>query len=388
MQSKPNSCFPIHNKMKKSILYILPVVLMLSCSEESTPAADQSASPAENTIQLNDVQASALQIETDSLRKEKISAVIRLNGRAELPPQNMFSVSVPVGGYLKTLNILPGKLVRKGEILATLEDPAYVQLQQDYLVANQELKMQESEYLRLKALNQNKASSDKELVQAQTAYESTKIACASLQEKLRLIHIDGSKLNASSISSVISLPAPSDGMITEVNAHIGQYLNPSDIIYSLSRSEGLYLKLLAFEKDLPYLHVGQAVVAESSSTGTSIQANISYINSNLQENGSAEVIASVESGSNNLIPGQYLQAEIHSDENVRYVMPEESIVHFEGQDFIFLQGEKNEYTMQQITTGVNTNGLVELTNPEFLAGKRIVTKGAYSLLMTMKNKAE
>ena len=68
------------------------------------------------------------------MRKE-ISSILKLNGIVDVPPQNMVSISVPLGGYLRSTSLLPGMHVRKGDVIAVMEDQQYIQLQQDYLTA-------------------------------------------------------------------------------------------------------------------------------------------------------------------------------------------------------------------------------------------------------------
>ena len=79
----------------------------------------------------------------------------------DVPPQNIVSVSFPLGGYLKTTRLLPGMHVSKGEVIAMMEDQSLVQLQQDYLMAVARLQWLEKEYERQKLLNENKVNADK-----------------------------------------------------------------------------------------------------------------------------------------------------------------------------------------------------------------------------------
>lgn len=44
--------------------------------------------------------------------------------------------------------------------------------------------------------------------------------------------------------------------------------------------------------------------------------------------------------------------------------------------------------MIQVTTGISDDQFTEILKPEILKDKKIVQKGAYSLLMMLKNKAE
>ena len=85
--------------------------------------------------------------------------------------------------------------ISKGEVIATMEDQQYIQLQQDYLTAKAHFSSIEAEYIRQKELNASKASSDKVFQKAETEYISQKILINSLAEKLKLIGINRSLAN-------------------------------------------------------------------------------------------------------------------------------------------------------------------------------------------------
>jgi cobalt-zinc-cadmium efflux system membrane fusion protein len=136
----------------------------------------------------------------------------------------MVSISVPLGGYLKSTKLLPGMKVKKGEVIANIEDQQYIQLQQDYLTAKSKLSYIEKEYQRQKELNQSKASSDKVFQETETTYQGQKILVKSLSEKLRLISINPDKLDENNLSRSINLYAPIDGFVSTVNVNIGKYV--------------------------------------------------------------------------------------------------------------------------------------------------------------------
>lgn len=67
---------------------------------------------------------------------------------------------------------------------------------------------------------------------------------------------------------------------------------------------------------------------------------------------------------------------------------EEAIVSFEGANYVFIAGLPNQFNMVAIETGLKENGFIEVKNKNTFDGKQIVTKGAYTLLMALKNKTE
>src|SRR5690606_12587419 len=140
-----------------------------------------------------------------------ISPVLKLNGKIDVPPQSMVSISVPYGGFLKSTTLIPGMRVKKGDVLAVLEDVQFIQLQEDYLTAKAKYTLYESEYKRQKEINQSKASSDKLFEQAKANYELQMVVIKSLEEKLKLIGLQPGNLTAQNISKSIRIYSPING---------------------------------------------------------------------------------------------------------------------------------------------------------------------------------
>src|SRR3954451_6381160 len=163
--------------MKHAII-IIALAIFVACSsksdQETKTEADSTTTPKRNEtiVQLTDAQVLNAGIRTGKAEQRTISTILKVNGFIDVPPQNIVSVSVPMGGYLKTTKLLPGMYVSKGQSIAVIEDPQYIQLQQDYLTAKARLSFSEGEYNRQKTLNQSKATSDKQFQQTEADYNS------------------------------------------------------------------------------------------------------------------------------------------------------------------------------------------------------------------------
>jgi cobalt-zinc-cadmium efflux system membrane fusion protein len=305
----------------------------------------------------------------------------------DVPPQNMISVSIPLGGYLKSTNMLPGMQVRKGQVLAMVEDQHYIQLQQEYLITLSRKIFAEQELQRQKELNVGRAGSDKALQMAETEHRSLQISAGALAEKLRLIGINPQTLNENNISRQIAVHSPIDGYISKVNRNIGSYINPSDVLFELIDPNNIHLSLTVFEKDLNKLSIGQKVIAfTNNQPDKKYDLEISLISQDLSADRSAEIHCHFEQGTRDLLPGTYMNAEImltHSPENT---LPENSIVSFEGKQYVFIEKSKLSYEMTEVSVGDTENGFTAIQTD--LGKQQIVTNGAYSLLMQLKNVAD
>jgi cobalt-zinc-cadmium efflux system membrane fusion protein len=374
-------------KMKN--LFIIPLVLLfLRCGSKETKVESTETAPLIESmkVSLTTAQFDNAGIVLGKPEKREISEILKLNGKIDVPPQNLVSVSIPMGGYLKTTDLLPGMVVRKGQVIATLEDQQYVQLQQDYLLIKVKLKTVEAEYFRQKELNASKASSDKVFQQAEAEFKNARINLKALDQNLQIIGINPDRLDESKISKRISIFSPIDGYVAKVNANIGKYLTPSEVLFELVNVADIHLNLRVFEKDLSKLAIGQKLVAfNNNDPDKKYPCEILLIGHSLTAEKNTEVHCHFKKYDNSLVPGMYMNAEIELKNVNAITVPEESVVRFGNFEYIFVELKKNQFEMIEIKTGAKENGYVEILNNEKLDNQTIVIKGAYSLLMKLKN---
>ena len=377
---------------KKKIILLVFMSTLFSCNTSTTTERHLAAPEyvtAETSVSLTEAQAKNANIVIAKIEQRTISSKLKVNGKIDVPPQNMISVSVPMGGYLKYTKLLPGMHISRGEVIAVMEDQQYIQLQQDFLMAKAHLVFSSKEFERQKELNQSKASSDKVFQQAEADFTSTKINVKALSERLKLISIDPDKLDETTISRSINIYSPIEGYVSEVLVNIGKYTQPSEVLFELINPTDIHLALTIFEKDLNKISIGQKVMAYTNNQpDKKHECEIILIGKNLSADRSTEVHSHFEKYDKSLFPGMYMNAEIELSNTQVYALPEEAIVRYENAQYIFIQEKGNNFTMQEVKTGNTESGFTEIISGESLTEKNIAVKGAFTILMKMKNTEE
>ena len=374
--------------MRTSIIFLVFILFAACGSKQNEDAKLEYVSIKGQLVSLTDAQFKNSSIVVSKMEQHSISSIIKVNGKIDVPPQNMVSVSMPLGGYLKTTKLLPGMHIAKGEVIATMEDLQYIQLQQEYLTTKSKLLFAETELARQKELNHSKASSDKILQQAQMDFSSQKITLSALAEKLKLININPQTLTENTLSKSVNIYSPIDGFVSKVNVNIGKYVNPSDILFELVNTTDIHLNIKVFEKDLDNLSIGQKVIAYNNQSNKKHICEIILISQDLSLERTAEVHCHFNDYDKTLLPGMYMNAEIETTKGNAMVLPEEAIVNFEGKDYVFVQLKEKEFMLTEVKMGIKQEGFFEINNGDSFGQKLIVTKGAYTLLMELKNKSE
>jgi membrane fusion protein, heavy metal efflux system len=375
------------------IFAIAGISLMLACTankKEEQKAVASSVKP--DSAILNVVRLTAEQLKTANLsigqvQNKEMHQVLKVNGLIDVPPSNIVSISIPLGGYLKKTNLIPGMFVKKGALLAVIEDPIYIQIQQDYLTAKSRLAYLDADFVRQRDLNVTKSTSDKIYQLAKSDFESQKYLVKSLEEKLKLIGIDPTQLNETTISRSINFNAPISGYVTKVNVNIGKYVTPTDVLFEIVDPSDLQVRLIIYENDVPNLKIGNEVVfTTNNDISKEYVAHVAVITPNINEERTTDVHCHLVNENVRLYPGTYVNAEIALNNAKVDALTEESIVKWENKPFVFVKQPDQTYKLVAVELGVSTNGFTEIkTN---LKGQDIVLKNAYTLLMKLKNSAE
>jgi len=354
-------------------------------SEEAT--ADSAAN--ENTVVLTQAQLNQAKLTTGKITPRNMSAVIRVKGKIDVPPQRMLSVSVPLGGYLQSTRLLPGMRVEKGDVIAVVTGEQYIQLQQDYLMAKEKQQLLELDYKRQRELVQSQSASQKSFQQVASDYASQQVLVQSLYQKLKLAGIAPETLNKDNISSGISVKSAISGYVAAVHVNIGKYLNPTDVLFEIINTEDIHLALTIFEKDIPFLRVGQEVVAYTNEQPqVRHRCRILLIGREIAENRSIEVHCHFDQESVRLLPGTYMNAEVMIKNQQLNVLPEEAIVQYSNRKYVFVQTDSLQYSLREVQTGITENGFTVVSGAGITTNDQVVIKGSYTLLMMLKNKQE
>lgn len=249
------------NKQYINILFsLLFAGIGLSCEKKAAEEQTEVVS----AIQLTDEQKQNAGITFGQLEEKELPQEVSCNGLVDVPPISLASISLPISGYIKsTTELLPGKKVAKGEVLATIASLEYIQMQQDYLQASSQLALLSGEKSRQQVLTNEEVGSKKKLQQAEADLGNLQAQQKGLALKLELLGCDMKALASGSISSTIKVKAPIEGFIQKVDISIGKYINPTDVIATMVGVNHKHVELKVFEKDLVNLKIGQSIKIEA-----------------------------------------------------------------------------------------------------------------------------
>lgn len=370
--------------------------------DDKTAKSEPKETVSTKEVELNEAQYKAAGVELGTFAMKNLSDVVNANGYTKLPPQNQADVSVHLTGIVKSINVIEGQAVKKGQVLATIESPEFAKLQEAYQTSKSNLEFLTLEYERQKTLSEENVNSKKIFQKTKADFETEKARLSSLKQQLSLLNLNGSS-NAGSIMPVV---APISGFITEINIKIGSNAEVGKPLLSIVDNSQLHVDLLVYEKDLQKVKPGQNIrFVLTNQDNTEIKGKVFNVGKAFEnETKSVAVHADIINKSQTLIPGMYVNALIDVGAKDVQALPLDAIVKAEGREFIFIleegheeethdaeeghsheDGHKHEeagkmYHFQRIEvkTGTSQLGYVQVSVLQKIdANAKIVLKGAY-----------
>src|SRR5690606_17110642 len=319
-------------------------------------------------------------IQIGEVTKRPMSEEIHVNGKLALAPQNIVTVSFPLGGYLKENRLLPGKKLTRGETIAIIEHEDLVLLQENYLISKIELSTVSQNLDRQKELNLSKISSDKILQEAEEKFQTQKVRVKGLEEKLKLIGINPDNLNYNNISRSVALRSPITGYVSKVNYNTGRYLQPEDEIFELINPEGMHVNLTIYEQNLNKIKPGlKAEFYTGNNTEDIFTGIVKMITPNMNNDQTATVICEISNPSSGLTPGMFVTGKILTEEKEAYVISEEALVRKGDESFIIEVFSDSLFIPVPVIRGLKEGKLISVTpvRNEQIEGCKFITKNPF-----------
>lgn len=366
--------------------------LASGCGSESGQEAaggDNEPRPASNEVRLTAQQMASNGFKEGGFTLRQFHHSIKANGMLDVPPENSVAISAYFGGYVKELKLLPGQSVQKGQELLVLENPEFIQLQQDYLEAQGQLRYLQSDYERQSALVKGNVASEKKYLKAESDYLVMKARYEALSKKLSMLGIDAEKMKSGDIVSSVSIKAPIAGYVSSILAEKGMFLAPSDIALTLVNTRHIHLELNVFEKDVMEVAEGQEVIFHLQDNPTvEYQGKVHLVGKTVaEEDRSIRVHVHItdEEKLPNLVPGMYAEAVIRTETNESEALPESAVVK-EGEAEVVLVKVRQEdsdevFSKRKVIVGKTEGGYVEVQNAaDFGKDASFLLSGAFNLI--------
>lgn len=339
-------------------------------------------------IPLSEKQMKAVDLKMGVVENKELDATISANGTLVLRAQSLGNVSSLMGGVVKSILVKEGQMVKKGQVVATIENTDVVTWQRDYYTAYRESEMARLEMERQKSLQQAGAGIKKTLQQAEKEYRVAQANLVGTGKQLQQLGISTAEVAKGKFTTVFPLRAPISGTVSEMVASLGSYADMQTPLMKIRNNNDVECDLNVFEKDINKIQVGDKVLLSvTNQPGVKVSGHVSGMNEYFNK-GTKSVAVHVRLDATRnakLFDGMYVAGQIATGRQLCTTLPSKAIVSADGKQYIFalngtLKGSNYSFSRHEVTTGVSNDGYTEVSLCKHIQkGQKIVTKNAFYL---------
>ena len=340
----------------------------------------------EGEIHLTKAQIETMNIQFGDFSKIKINDYINATGTLGLPPNALNSVSAKASGFIKnSKKYVEGSYVKKGVIMAYLENPEFIQHQREYLEVAAELVFDNQELARQKTLVEANAGIEKNVQKLQSEVNRKTATLKGIAKQLAYLGIKVANLSSDNIVERIPIYAPMRGYITSIKMHNGMYVTPDVELMEIVDENHLHLELDIFEKDIANIKEEQRISYTVPALGNQVyEGEVHVIGKEFNTaNKTVRIHGHLEKERPKFIKDLFVEAKIWLNDQTVQALPEKAIIKDGTSSYIYVtneQGDGEEAKFEQIMVipGTTDKGFtaIKLIN-EIPKGMKIVTDGAY-----------
>jgi membrane fusion protein, heavy metal efflux system len=257
--------------------------------------------------------------------------------------------------------------VQKGQVLAVLEHPDYIALQEDFAEVANHLDFLEQEYNRQKKLFENNVGAGKDFQKVKADYNTARAKYEGLKSRLTLLRLSPEKVKAGTISNSIDIVSPINGFMNEVKIKMGTYVGAQDKLFEITDNSQIHADFMVYEKDVHLLKEGQKIhFTVANRPGEEFLATIFAIGKEFESSTRAvHIHASLDEKVSGLIPGMYITGHIHTNDHYTKALPNDAVVAEGTKSYIFVVDNDalNEIHETKEAAGVENHDAHENEHP-------------------------
>jgi len=359
--------------------------VLASCHGSEFKAGANSDKPSSsNNAELFTIppdQMSHVQVFT--VQPTTLTRSLRLTGAVAYNSFRTTPVITQVSGPVSRIVVVPGQKVHQGEPMLYVASPDYSQLRSNYLKAKAAYALAQKAFVRAQDLYQHHAIAEQNLEQAQSAEVQASGDLVAAQSALKVMGVaDPDALIQGPPSFEVPLRAPVSGLVVEQDVSAGQLIQPGTTqCFMISDISTVWVLVNVYQKDLPYVRVGDQVTIQTDTYPEVFRGRISYVAASLDPS-TRTLQARVETNN----PGDRLKKDMYVVATVNagtipnaIALPDAAVLRdSENQPFVYAAASANQFGRRSVTLGESLNGKTEITSG-LKAGDRVIGDGSLFL---------
>ena len=301
-----------------------------------------------------------------TVKETTFNHYIELQGN--VTTKNNIVIYPEFAGILKEVNVIEGQRVKKGQVLARIDDGG---LSQQLAQLNIQLELAKTTFERQQRLWDQKIGSEMQYLQAKSAYEAQQKAIIQLEEQV----------------AKTLIKAPFNGTIDDVITHQGSVVSPGQSqLMRIINLNNMYIETNVPESHITTVTKNKQVIIDFPILGKTINGEIrqagNFIN---PANRTFKIEVAVPNMDNSIKPNLTAKLRINDYTSENAILIPQSIIseNSKGQQYVYVVQDRNgtdEGTAHRviIETGLKQGDNIEVLSG-IVVGDEIIKEGARSI---------
>ena len=346
---------------------ILSVVIFLALSCSKTP--EQQTNIPEEKIDFDN-------IEFTTITRNLISGIVECTGIIDVPPNQRAAMYAPIGGIIKNIKVLPGDHVIKGQILYSLSHQDIVKVQEEYLIAYNQEKLQQVNLEKKKQLFASNNISQRELREVERDYEVARANLESLAAQLQIIGLSASNLLKNGVTPSVNVRAPIAGYVSKIDVVSGSYVSMNSRIMTIVDNEHMHLELEVYADRISEVHPGQRVGFRVTGDEQEHWGEVYLVGKEVDQETRTVAVHAEILDEDPMVVGSYLYAGILTSSDSLWSVPLGAVVNANDRNYVVIR-DGEELKSVEVETGNSFKNYIAIKNFADLQDKMIVANEAY-----------
>ncbi len=346
---------PMHPQIVESEPGSCPI-----CGMDLVPVKKQTtAEKNAGSIMLSETQIKLGNISTRPVQLEQVGSNTILTGRLAVDQTQADLISSRAAGRIERLYVKEtGRSIQKGQPLYDLYSESLLTLEQEYLLA----------------LDQVKAFSEEK--QFASILDAAK-------RKLLLMGLSHAQVNrlaqTRQLDARITFLAPTSGIVTEIATAEGVYVAEGSLLYRLSRFNTIWVEAELYAQEAAQLQVGTPIEVTVPGQPAPIKTKVSFINPEFRQNSQVVIArAKLPNSQGQLIPGTQATINLPAPTNQALTLPLNAVIRDARGAHVWVKTGENTFNSKMVSLGAESANQVAITSG-LSPNDAVVVTGAYLL---------
>jgi membrane fusion protein, heavy metal efflux system len=360
------------------------VLALAGCSGAGSDNAAKNHASNSGNAELFTIPSNQMaHVEVLTVQSTSLTRTLRLTGAVAYNSFHTTPVITQVSGPVSRIVVVPGQKVQRGEPLLYVASPDYSQLRTNYLKAKDAYVLAQKAYARAQDLYQHHAIAEQNLEQAESVQVQAEGDLAAAEAALKVMGITNPEALVKAPPSFEALvKAPISAEVVEQDVAVGQLLQTGVTqCFMLSDTSTVWVLVNIYQKDLPYVRVGDPVTIQTESYPDVFHGRISYVAASLDPN-TRTLQARIETSNPNLKlkKDMYVVAMVDAGTVQNAIaVPDSAVLRdTENQPFVYVEVTDKQFGRRPVTLGDSIKGQTQIT-AGLEPGDRVIGDGSLFL---------